>query len=153
MNQGFDQELMRSYDDQLKLFNKKEFHLDYIYQAGDIVGFVTWWEFNSFIFVEHFAIEESCRGSGLGKATIQRFLKKDKLLILEVEIGDNEIDRRRIGFYEASGLFQNEYDYAQPPLQKECPWVPLMVMSSRPLAEDEFEMVKNQLYKKVYNIT
>lgn len=150
MNEGFDEEFIRSYDDQLKLFNKEAFHLDYIYQAEDIVGFVTWWGLQGFNFIEHFAIKQSCRGIGLGRATIQRHLQKGKLLVLEVEISNPEIDGRRIRFYESCGFFQNHYYYEQPSMKKNYPPVPMMIMSSKPLSEDEFKDVKDELYKNVY---
>ena len=44
-------------------------------QKGKIIGFIAIWEFDDFVYVEHFALTESCRGLGLGSKMLKETAK------------------------------------------------------------------------------
>ncbi len=86
-------------------------------EEGRFMGFITYWEFDRFVYVEHFAVETSMRGTGVGTELLS-YLKNisDRSLLLEVEPPVDEMTRKRIGFYEKNGfrLFDG-FRYIQPP--------------------------------------
>ena len=72
-------------------------------------------------------------------------------MVLEVEVPEDALTRRRIGFYERHGLVYNEYPYLQPPLRKGNALLPLRFMT-KPGAIDEktYERYKRLIYRIVY---
>ena len=93
-------------------------------------GFLAVWEFESFTYIEHFAVDPVLRNSGTGSAMLQELVRKyQKQICLEVELPEDELTRRRIGFYERNGFVFNEYPYIQPPISKGKSPVPLRIMT------------------------
>ena len=79
--------------------------------------------------------------------------KVGKRICLEVELPENDIARRRIGFYTRNGFSLNEYHYIQPPMSAGKNPVPLLIMTTGgAVDEKKFEYIKDKLYEKVYNV-
>lgn len=121
-------------------------------EQGETIAFLAGWEFEQFCFVEHIAVKPSIRGGGLGKQMMIDFMQQmNKPVVLEVEPPDEEIQQRRIGFYERIGFHMNSYPYVQPPLREGNPPFPLLMMSyPKPLSEEQFGSCRDQLYAEVY---
>ena len=118
-------------------------------------GFLAVWEFESFTYIEHFAVDPVLRNSGTGSAMLQELVRKyQKQICLEVELPEDELTRRRIGFYERNGFVFNEYPYIQPPISKGKSPVPLRIMTyGSAITQDTFEEMKRVLYQRVYKCT
>jgi len=71
--------------------------------------------------------------------------------VLEVEVPEDEMTCRRVGFYERHGLVYNDYPYLQPPMRKGQDMLPLRFMT-KPTAVDKktYERYKKQIYRIVY---
>lgn len=144
---------MRTYEGQKALLGNGYYQL---YGAkdkvGNILAFIGAWEMEGFIFVEHFAVAPSFRGQGLGAEMLHRFIReKGKDVILEVELPDSKVAKRRIRFYEKAGFYLNEYGYLQPPLREGNPLLPLKIMTwPEKIGEKKFLYYREQLYKIVY---
>ena len=110
------------------------------------------WEFESFTYIEHFAVDPALRNSGTGSAMLQELVRKyQKQICLEVELPEDELTRRRIGFYERNGFVFNEYPYIQPPISKGKSPVPLWVMTyGKGITRQAFEEMRKVLYRRVY---
>lgn len=119
--------------------------------GGRIAGMVTVWHLGGVEYVEHFAVDPTVRGNGLGGRAIDEVVARagDRPVVLEVERpGSNDMASRRIGFYSRHGFKSIEdFDYVQPPYGDGLPWVPLMLMSS---AEIDPVAVARELYVTVY---
>ena len=115
-------------------------------------GFLAVWEFESFTYIEHFAVDPALRNSGTGSAMLQELVRKyQKQICLEVELPEDELTRRRIGFYERNGFVFNEYPYIQPPISKGKSPVPLRVMTyGKGITRQAFEEMRKVLYRRVY---
>ncbi len=103
--------------------------------AGEFAGFMTIWRFPEFIYVEHFAIEPSRRGTGIGGEAISLLTARETLpVVLEVERPDPEfpLTEKRIQFYARNGFKILPFNYIQPPYAPGLPEVPLMLMSTLP---------------------
>jgi ribosomal protein S18 acetylase RimI-like enzyme len=94
---------------------KPAFHAD-IYRKGDEPsGFIFYWTFPDFIYVEHFAVAEQFRNRGCGKRILEELFRKTNLpVVLEVEKPEDDTQRRRIRFYEKMGFETSEIPYLQP---------------------------------------
>lgn len=147
MEESFPEDERRPYDEQRALLLDSRYS---IYEEDG--GFIATWEFDEFVFVEHFAVDKNKRNSGLGGKMLKEFLElSHKPICLEVEMPDTEIAKRRISFYERNGFFLNEYDYFQPPISKGKKIVPLMIMTSgEKVTKEVFEKIRNTLYKEIY---
>lgn len=115
-------------------------------------GFLTCWQFKEGLYLEHFAVDPSQRGTGLGSKILKEFLEKAQgPVFFEVELPQTEMARRRIGFYERLGCVLNDYPYLQPPYRTEEGPIPMLMMSyPAPLTAQEFEANKEALYTQVY---
>lgn len=150
MQASFSDDEYRPYDEQLALFEEPEYRIYYM-----PAGFLAVWEFESFIYIEHFAVDPALRNSGTGSAMLQELVKQyQKPICLEVELSEDELTRRRIGFYERNGFVFNEYPYIQPPISKGKSPVPLRIMTyGSAITQDTFEEMKRVLYQRVYKCT
>lgn len=119
--------------------------------AGEFAGLITTWRFPAFVYVEHFAIEPSRRGTGIGGEAISLLTARETLpVVLEVERPDPEfpLTEKRIQFYARYGFKILPFNYIQPPYSPELPEVPLMLMSTAP-APDPAE-ISHTLHQEVY---
>ena len=145
----------RSREEQKSLFKENLYKVfGYKDDCGDVIAFIAMWDFEKFIFIEHFAVDSKMRGNGLGSFMIKELLQDcNKPIFLEVEEPENEIAMRRIEFYKRLGFNLNNFYYVQPPLQKQHELLPLKVMSY-PVKVDvnKFNKFKNKVYDKVYKV-
>lgn len=117
-------------------------------------GLITIWEFDHIRYVEHFAVDETLRGSGIGAEILRRVLEAStKPLVLEVEPPEesNPMAARRIGFYRRCGLELLDYPYIQPPYSPGLPSVPLLLMTSD--AQIDPAKTEKTLHRFVYKHT
>jgi RimJ/RimL family protein N-acetyltransferase len=119
------------------------------------IGFITGWEFDAFVYVEHFAIDETARNGGFGAVAMKQFIAQaTHPVVLEVELPTDELSRRRIGFYERLGFIPDSHAYQQPPYNKGDSWLPMRLMAYGPIDLGEsFDIIKACLYKEVYKVT
>lgn len=94
-------------------------------------GLLTVWQFDGFRYVEHFTTTVDVRGKGIGTQALACLIETDASpVVLEVELPNTEIARRRIAFYERNGFTLNSADYQQPPYRPNAQWFPLRLMST-----------------------
>lgn len=93
------------------------FQLDiFVNERDEFVGFFTKWVWDDFRYGEHFAVSPEFRGGGYGREILEEEFRDDnRPLLLEVELPENEMARRRIGFYQRNGFrLWEEIPYVQP---------------------------------------
>ncbi len=70
-------------------------------EGNNVKGFITTWDFDSFCYVEHFAVDSSVRNQGIGSRLLDHFVAQAaKPVILEVELPADLPACRRIAFYK-----------------------------------------------------
>ena len=137
MEESFPRDERRSREAQRKILDVSWYHL-YGYRAhGELMAFLAVWEFDTFLFVEHFAVRKSCRNGGLGAVLLTQ--------------PTGELEARRIAFYERNGFVMNPFEYMQPAMGEDRHAIPLRIMSyPKRLVADEFETMRDVLYCHVY---
>lgn len=157
MEKSFPDNERRPYNQQKKLLERKDYSIYVIENdAGSgIKAFITVYEFETFVFVEHFAVDSRYRSQGLGSLILKELLRIVNLPVcLEVELPDNRIAAKRIEFYKRCGFVLNLFPYSQPPITQGQTSVPMYIMSSgKALSQNEYTIVKNTLYKQVYDFS
>ena len=75
------------------------------------------------------------------------------MICLEVELPEEEMSKRRIGFYERNGFYYNDYEYMQPAISKDRNEIPLRIMTTGgKVTEDRYNEMKDILYQYVYGV-
>ncbi len=154
LEQSFPADERRPREQQLKLFEIPEYKVFFEGEEEKIMGFMALWEFEDFVYIEHFALRADCRGRGTGSKMLGQAMSAfDKPVCLEVEPPETEKSCRRIAFYERNGMYLNHYDYIQPPLAEGQNSLPLKIMTSiGKITPGQFDSIKNTLYKYVYRV-
>ena len=142
----------RTKSEQKALFSLKEYKVFVDTETPDV--FMAIWDFEEFLFLEHFAVKKEKRGNAVGSSFFNEFISTvNKTIIFEVEPPENEISVRRIKFYTSLGAKLNDFNYIQPSLQKNQPSIPLRIMSYPvQLTNKQFTSYRNTVLRKVYNI-
>ncbi len=140
----------------LDMRNKEsDFRIDGIYLGERCTGFIAYWLFGGFAYVEHFAVDGSCRGQGTGSQTLALLRGRvgQKPVVLEVELPKNDTARRRIAFYERNGYTLLPDAYVQPPYRPGGESLPMKLMCS----DDAFgrncgKEIAATLHRRVYGV-
>ena len=141
--------------EQLLSFNSSPYNIYLIIANDTIAGFISYWKFDEFCYIEHFAIDQTLRGQGIGTIAIKNFLmKQDKPTILEVEPAEcGAVAQQRIDFYLRYGFsLHPDFEYIQPPYGENLPPVPLMLMSAGNLGNLSLASIADTLHRIVYNL-
>lgn len=125
-----------------------------VFNGNDMAGFISYWEFSDFVYVEHFAVDSGVRGSGIGSRALNEFVNNfNKPVVLEVEPPEaNDMAMRRIKFYTRTGFrIVEDFDYVQPPYGPGLPSVPLLLMTTDRHAI-RASSVAEVLHREVYGV-
>ncbi|WP_299432328.1 GNAT family N-acetyltransferase [uncultured Maribacter sp.] len=86
--------------------------------------------FKTLKYVDHFATSTQQRNKGFGKLILENFIEaSNKPILLEVELPNSSINKRRIKFYERIGFKLNQHYYEVPASKKGQKPLQLLLMS------------------------
>lgn len=130
------------------------FYNNIIYDNEKQIGIITYWDFDSFYYVEHFAIDPAQRNGGYGQKVLEHLKHQVNLpIVLEVELPTEEIARRRINFYQKNAYELWEKEYFQPPYKAGHDFLPMFLMVNGSLNMDkDFCEVKKRIHRDVYGV-
>lgn len=154
-NSAFPREERRPWEREMELLDSGMpfFKLWIAIRGGEFAGFATVWQLPGTVYIEHFAVDESLRGAGLGGKILDRLvdMAAEKPVVVEVELPDANAEApRRIAFYERHGFdAMPDFLYFQPPYSPELSDVQLMLMTTRPLPDTKAFVI--MLHTLVYN--
>ena len=152
--EAFPRRERRETEDLKKMAAGSDMRLFAINSGEDTAGFIIVWELGDFTFIEHFAILGIMRGSGIGKAVmdkiVERFAGK---MVFEVEPAEDEISCRRVEFYRRAGFEVLTENYIQPPYREEDSPARMWLMSNIPCREDiHIDEYIRMIHEKVYEV-
>lgn len=152
LEESFPADEYRDYKSQQALLSHPLYKV-FIYEENqELSALFATWEGEDYIYLEHFAVKESLRNGGLGSKLLGEFLSKQvKPVVLEIEIPNSGMEKRRAEFYVRNGFNLNEYGYDQPAFSPEKSPVPMVLMSyPESLQEQEFKEFKEWIFSCVY---
>lgn len=125
-------EVRMHFESQIKILQDNEYKFNIICDSDQWLGIICFWEFNQFIYIEHFAINAQLRNKQYGQRTLQLLRKEyaDKKLILEIDPLVDDIAKRRKAFYERCGFVANTFKHIHLPYRPGFAGHELIVMSS-----------------------
>ena len=135
--ESFPADERRPPDEWRRLIGEGRTQLYEVMADGETVGFITVWDLGDIAYGEHFAIDPSLRGAGIGGKVFDEVVAAVtavvKPMLLEVEMPESSREaERRIGFYERHGFHVLKgYDYVQPAYSAELSPLPMLLMSDR----------------------
>ncbi len=134
--------------------NRDIFYNNLVLDGATPVGLITWWDFEWFRYVEHFAIAPAFRNKEYGHRTLALVRAQTRTpLVLEVERPVQEMARRRIGFYQRQGFTLWERDYQQPPYRPGAGFLPMYLMAHGDLdPERDYARVRATIHSEVYRV-
>lgn len=124
-----------------------------IYIDMRLVGIITTWRFEHFVYIEHFVVDPMLRSQGIGRAAIHQLQQAVMPLPLLLEAEPEHLSeqaRSRIKFYDRLGFHVIDRSYVQPPYDCYLPPVHLWLLSTDP-ALSPFE-ASLLLHRIVYNV-
>lgn len=124
--------------------------------SGGVQALMALWDFDDFVFFEHFAVDPACRNGGIGGQMLDALLARyDKPACLEAELPETELAARRIGFYERHGFTVNaDYSYFQPALAPGGSPIPLYLLTTDGAhTVSELRAIEALLHTRVYGQT
>lgn len=135
--------------------HKDRFHVQVMEVDGRLCGFITYWDFGDFGYVEHLAVAPEMRSEGLGSLLLADLLDVQPRLILELERPeDNPSDkarRRRIIFYKRHDFrVHPDVEYRQPPYAPGKSSVPMWLATSGYLqpTPDVIATLRREVYNR-----
>jgi RimJ/RimL family protein N-acetyltransferase len=144
----------RPVEDMLNLYKgDTPFVISVTVEDDQLVGFLTYWDLDKFIFAEHFAISPEFRNGGYGRKVMELFMQVPKPIILEVELPATILSERRIGFYQRLGfrLWEN-VQYQQPAYYSHTGTIPMKLMTYGDMDVDrDIIDIRSKIYSIVYN--
>ncbi|MCR8969084.1 GNAT family N-acetyltransferase [Facklamia sp. 7083-14-GEN3] len=150
---SFPEDEKRSLKRQLELLKNPNYQMKSLKDDNKVVGFICFWDIGEYVFIEHFAIDDKYRGRNYGSKFLNAFIgEANKKIVLEVEMPEDILAKRRIKFYQRLDFKLNDYDYTQPPLEEGKNSIPLLLMTyPEAMDQEQFNQVKEALYGVVYS--
>lgn len=130
----------RTEEQQEQAFQSPNYHLEVYLKDNLFIGFISYWDFSTYVYIEHFAIHENFRGQGYGGLLLEDFNKRlNKIILLEIDPIMDEVSANRLKFYKKCGFFENSYDHLHPPYRNAYQGHALIILTTeRPITEDEY---------------
>lgn len=126
-------------------------------EDGRLLGFFILWPMHDFVYGEHFAIDGTRRGGGLGSLILRHVLRYCGTLPFVIEVEppqSSDIAMRRCHFYERHGMHLLSGTYMQPPYREGDDSLPLCLMASdEAYGEAHFNDITQKIHRVVYGKT
>lgn len=104
----------RSYSGRQKVLVHDDYHLYYLTDDEEFVGFIGSWKINDYFYIEHLAISPTLRGQGYGQKVLKQFCFEVNNVILEIDPVIDEVSQKRLSFYQHCGFKRNNYQHFHP---------------------------------------
>jgi len=106
----------RTPEHQVTAFKSNIYHMDAYIEEGRVIGFIGYWIFPDYAYIEHYAMSREMRGKGYGSKILKDFLQRmeGKIVVLEIDPVVDEVSTRRLHFYQNLG-------FQESPFRHQCP--------------------------------
>lgn len=125
-------------------------------EGDELQGFLSYWDFGTFRYIEHFAVDVKKRGNGIGSGLLEHFIADcgKTPIVLEVELPEAYDARRRVDFYmRHSFIIWKRLHYVQPPYELENGSLEMKLMTlqvnDQAKVAEMGEIIKREVYKSI----
>ena len=125
---------------QIRAFQNDKYRL-LAFTEGDVfVGFICYWLFDTYGYIEHFAVTPEIRGRGFGSRILGSFIESTTgIVLLEIDPVIDEVSEARLRFYTRCGFYRNSYLHEHPAYRDGYRPHPLVVLTAkRRIMEKEY---------------
>ena len=129
LNRVFDEHEIRTDEDIIRFYERGRMKAYGYRVKGKLTAGALGYETEDFFLLENLAADPAVRGRGYGGMIMEGLKEEFPSLILEVEVPEDAVAKRRVHFYEKHGLELSEQPYVMPPLQKGNLPTPYCLMS------------------------
>lgn len=119
----------RKRKDHLRTCKDALFHPISVFDAEEFIGFVFYWEWDNYRYVEYLAVSSSIRGRGYGSQILKHLCDGTHTIILEIDPLINELSVRRLQFYERVGFTLTPFRFMHLPYRLESEAQELLILS------------------------
>lgn len=152
-NYSFPQHEKRTLESQIRAIEQQGCVIEAFLEDGEFIGFLVYWEFGTYLYVEHFALSKQVRSNGYGSKILSAFVERhsNQVVVLDIDPIVDEITERRRNFYLRLGFIQNPYYHLHPSYRgRDGEKYELLLMTNpRELTPSEYETFKDSLYNKI----
>ena len=118
-------------------FSRNNYHLIGWHSERHLIGFISYWEFKEYLYIEHFAVNTGIRGKGYGTKILNAFIESTpKIVLLEIDPITDEISKARSHKHPA---YRDEYQSHSL----------IILTTKRVISEQEYLDFSNDLNKCV----
>jgi ribosomal protein S18 acetylase RimI-like enzyme len=144
---SFPEHEQRNREQQLTAFSDNRYHLSILTENDQVVSFIAWWNFPTYVYIEHFAVSPEFRGKNIGSNMINTFADRiKKTIVIEIDPPINDISRKRLAFYEKVGYKANPHKHFHPPYNpKNKPHELLVLTLNKEFDRKEYEQFSKDL--------
>lgn len=134
-------------------FLSANYHLMAYEENTVFIGFIAYWEFGGYVYIEHCAISQKRRGQGYGSRLLSGFIEEcPKRVLLEIDPVIDEVSKARLGFYKKCGFHENPFPHVHPPYREGYKAHSLKVLTTgRTITEKEYRTFDRDLNEVVMN--
>lgn len=145
----------RTSQQQEEAFANPQYHLLGYEQDDVFIGFISYWELKSCIYIEHFAINTNLRRQGYGKRILTQFIAdNNSTILLEIDPIIDKISLARLRFYQQIGFYQNTYRHAHPSYRKEYAPHNLIILTAKaPISAQTYDQFIEELHNTVMSFS
>lgn len=139
--------------EQLREFTDRtgNFHNNIIFDDDLPIGFITYWDFGNFYYVEHFATNPALRNGGYGKRTLEYLCDYLTPHCTRSGASGRRNGKETYRLLPTSRFVLWKKDYRQPPYKPGDHFLPMYLMVHGNLdPEKDYEDIKHKLHTVVY---
>ncbi|MDR0605236.1 MAG: GNAT family N-acetyltransferase [Bacteroidales bacterium] len=120
----------------------------------EVIGMMVLWKLDGFTYIDYLAVSQDYRNKGYGKLIIKQLQQCcHSLIVLEVEMPDNDLARRRIRFYTQLGFNLLDFPYFMPKYNNPKEPFQMRLMSFPNIIDDNMcEYVIRQIHSNAYKL-
>ena len=119
----------RKKEDHLRASTDERFFPLSVWEGRDLIGLMFFWEWESYRYLEHLAVNPALQGQGHGSQMLRYLRDSEHTIILEVDPLINELSVRRLQFYERAGYMLTPYRFVHLPYRLDTEGQELLILS------------------------
>lgn len=120
---------IRRKEEHLKALKDENFFPMVVIEKGKFIGFIFYWKWTNYRYVEHFSIKSELRGKNYGTKVLKEICSEGDNIILEIDPPVDTISIKRFDFYNKAGFKFNNYKYFHPAYKLDAKKHELKIMS------------------------